>query len=833
MLFLTSLCLGLVPGLVQDEAPATPLALVGARLVPIAGPEIANGVLVIEDGLIARIGTLDATSIPANARMRDVTGMVLMPGLVDTHSHIGGPGGADGSAPLQPEVRVYDSLDVRSSGFQRAQAGGITTANVMPGSGHLLSGQTVYLKLRDGKAIADLFIRTADGGVAGGIKMANGTNSRRDPPFPGTRAKSAALVRELYVEAQEYAKKVAEADGDPEKLPERDLAMEALGEVLAGTRVVHHHTHRHDDILTVLRLREEFGFRVVLHHVSDAWKVADEIAAAGVSSSLIVVDSPGGKLEARDHIRFANGAALERAGAGVSFHTDDWDHRLATLPAQRGARRAGGDVAREGARGADARGREAARPRRTRREPRGREGRRLRAPGRRPALGLHQGDGDVGRGDEGVRPHRRAGRGVGRRRARCRGRLGTALLPPGRSVVRALGFVALCALVPVAFGQDLAVRGRTVHTAAGEPIENGIVLVQGGKITAVGAAGTLTIPGGIEVLEAEVVTPGLIDAHSVVGLAGWLNYDHDQDQLEDSGPMQPELRAIDAYNPREPLIEWVRGFGVTTVHTGHAPGALISGQTLIAKTRGDTLDEAVIRPFAMLAATFGDEALRDGKEVPGTRAKAVALLRQELLEARAHAKKLEGDEPPTRDLRLEALGQVLAGEVPLMVTAQRSHDILTAIRVAEEFELRLVLDGVAEAYDLTDEIRAAGASVILHPTMKRAWRETENLSMEAAARLHAAGIPFALQSGYESYVPKTRVVLFEAAIAASYGLGFENALNAITIDAARLLGIDDRVGSLEVGKDGDLALYDGDPFEYTSHCVGVVIEGVVVSDEPR
>jgi imidazolonepropionase-like amidohydrolase len=387
--------------------------------------------------------------------------------------------------------------------------------------------------------------------------------------------------------------------------------------------------------------------------------------------------------------------------------------------------------------------------------------------------------------------------------------------------------------------QDLAVRAGTLHTQAGPQIPDGVVVVQGGKIVAVGPAAEVPIPAGLRVVEAAVVTPGLIDAHSVVGLAGWLNYHHDQDQLERSAAMQPELRAIDAYNPREPLIEWLRAFGVTTVHTGHAPGALISGQTLIAKTRGATVDEAVIVPRAMVAATLGDGAVRSGKEVPGTRSKAVALLRAELVKARRYAARVaaaaEDDDvdPPARDLRLEALGAVLAGETPLLVTAHRAHDILTAVRVAHEFELRLVLDGASEAYLLLDELKAAGVPVVVHPTMHRAHEETENLSMETAAALVAAGIPTALQSGYESYVPKTRVVLFEAAVAAANGLGFERALSLVTLDAARLLGVDDRVGSLAVGKDGDLALYDGDPFEYTTHCVGTVIEGELVSDTPR
>ncbi len=206
--------------------------------------------------------------------------------------------------------------------IQKAQAGGITTANVMPGSGHLLSGQTLYLKLRDGSTIDDLLIRDGQGTIAGGLKMANGTNSRRAPPFPGTRAKSAALVREQYVKAQEYREKIRRANGDREKMPERDLRMESLVEVLEGKRTVHHHTHRHDDVLTAIRLAKEFGFRMVLQHVSEAWKVAPEIAASGFPVSLIVLDSPGGKLEAMD-VSNRNGAVLEKAGVLVGFHTDD------------------------------------------------------------------------------------------------------------------------------------------------------------------------------------------------------------------------------------------------------------------------------------------------------------------------------------------------------------------------------------------------------------------------------------------------------------------------------------------------------------------------------
>lgn len=307
-----------------------PIALVGAKILPVEGPPIERGVLLIEGHSILAVGPEGRVTIPRGARRVDLSGKVVIPGLVDTHSHIGGIGGADGSAPLQPDVRVSDSLNPFDPGYRRAVAGGITTMNVMPGSSHLLSGQTVYLKPRAARTIEEMAIRRVDGQLFGGLKMANGTNPQRaQPPFPGTRAKSAALVRELFVRAREYKEKIDRAGGDPEKAPSRDLGLEALVEVLDGKRIVHHHTHRADDIMTVLRLREEFGFRVVLHHVSEAWKVADEIARAGVPCSAILVDSPGGKLEAAD-LSLDTGRILEKAGVLTAFHTDDWitDARL-------------------------------------------------------------------------------------------------------------------------------------------------------------------------------------------------------------------------------------------------------------------------------------------------------------------------------------------------------------------------------------------------------------------------------------------------------------------------------------------------------------------------
>jgi imidazolonepropionase-like amidohydrolase len=293
---------------------------------------------------------------------------------------------------------------------------------------------------------------------------------------------------------------------------------------------------------------------------------------------------------------------------------------------------------------------------------------------------------------------------------------------------------------------------------------------------------------------------------------------------------------VDAYNARERLIEWVRGFGVTTMHTGHGPGALISGQTMVVKTRGETVEEAVLVPRQALACTLGPSAYAQGeRKSPGSAGKEVARLREQLVMAQAWREKrgAGGEKAPDRDLRLEVLADALDGKLPLMITAHRHQDISSALRLQQEFGFKLWLDGGAESYLLLDELKAAGVPVIVHPAMTRAVEETQNLSFETAGKLRAAGLPIALQSGFEDYVPKTRVVLYEAGVAAAHGLGADAALEALTIDAARLLGLDARIGSIKVGKDGDLALYDGDPLEYTTHCVGTVIEGVVVFEGAR
>ncbi len=411
-----------------------------------------------------------------------------------------------------------------------------------------------------------------------------------------------------------------------------------------------------------------------------------------------------------------------------------------------------------------------------------------------------------------------------------------------------LGLSFSCTSAMAIAAPPLVIQSKHVLTAAGQTIENGTVVCVDGKIQAIGKTGEVTIPENATILKSEFVMPGMVDVRTCAGLSGILNVKHDSDQIERSSPLQPELRAIDAYNPREELVEYIRSFGVTTIHTGHAPGELISGQTLIAKTIGNTIEEALMVDGRAIAATLSEASTKTGKTSPGTRGKQMAMLRALFIEAqefqakrdaKANPKPSASDgkekdkekeaEPIARNLRLESLVEVLVGRKALLITADRAQDIASAIRLSEEFKLQIWLDSAADCHLMIPQMKAARISVLLHPSMARASGEKENLSFQSASKLHAAGIPFAIQGGFESYVPKVRVVLFEAAIAAAHGLSYDAAIESITISPARILGIQDRVGSLEVGKDADLALFDGDPLEYTTHCIGVIINGQVAS----
>nr|AUN35871.1 hypothetical protein [uncultured bacterium] len=318
----------------QGDAP---IAFQGAKILVGTGEVFDPGVLIIADGKIVAVGPADGTSIPVNADVRDMKGKVIIPGLVDTHSHLGvyprpavnsNSDGNEMSGPVQGIVRALDSLNPFDPGIKMANAGGVTAANIMPGSGNVVGGQTIYVKLR-GNSPEQMWIAARD--VLGGLKMANGENPKRayggKGQAPITRMKVAALQRSAFLEAQHYRQKwddyrKKQTEGKDEQPPEVDIALQPLVEVLEGRRTVHFHTHRADDILTVLRLKREFKFDLLIQHGTESYKVLDEIAAAGVPVSMTIIDSPGGKAEVVDFTEQC-GAEMARKGIKVLINTDD------------------------------------------------------------------------------------------------------------------------------------------------------------------------------------------------------------------------------------------------------------------------------------------------------------------------------------------------------------------------------------------------------------------------------------------------------------------------------------------------------------------------------
>jgi imidazolonepropionase-like amidohydrolase len=352
----------------------------------------------------------------------------------------------------------------------------------------------------------------------------------------------------------------------------------------------------------------------------------------------------------------------------------------------------------------------------------------------------------------------------------------------------------------------------------------------------IGPRNKLQIPDGTPIITASEVTPGLIDAHTVVGISGKLNIPADQDQDEMSDPNQSDLRVLDSFNPNEPLLQFLCEQGVTVVHAMPGRANVIGGQTGIFRTHGRTAEQMTVRFPAGVLVNLGEIPKQSyAGKLPTTRMGTASLVRSALTQAEAHARKRketkDDAKAPPRNLKLEALEPVLAGQIPMVFSAHRADDIGTALRLAKEFKLQAMLDLATEGYLVVDDIASAKVPVVVHPAMQRVGSmETFHSHLGNAAALADRKIPIAMGTAFEGYVPKTRVVRQEASIAMVNGLGFDRTLRAITLDAAKILSIDDKFGSIEVGKVADLVLFDGDPFENTTHVLFTVMGGKVVFD---
>ncbi len=321
-----------------------------------------------------------------------------------------------------------------------------------------------------------------------------------------------------------------------------------------------------------------------------------------------------------------------------------------------------------------------------------------------------------------------------------------------------LGVVLCLISAGLSLGQDniLVLQGAKVDPVSGPPLDRGVIILENGKIKAIGGEGSVAIPpkAQVEDVRGKVIIPGLVDTHSHIGIYARPSVPANADGNESSGPVQP------AY----------------------------------VKLRGRTIEEMLI-PGSLggLKMANGENPKNYGRrgQAPATRMEEAALARR--------------------------------------LFADREDDLATALRIGQEFNLKMMLAQATEGYLARDLIRRAGVPVLLGPAMQRLDAlQTYNATLENAALMAESGIPLAFTTGFEGYVPKNRILLFEAAVALANGLGFDRTLRAATVDAARVLGIDDRVGSLQPGKDADLVLFDGDPFEYTTHVEAVVANGEVI-----
>ena len=381
----------------------------------------------------------------------------------------------------------------------------------------------------------------------------------------------------------------------------------------------------------------------------------------------------------------------------------------------------------------------------------------------------------------------------------------------------------------------LLLKNGLIHTMT-ENAFPGDILVDNGKIVAVGP---VLSQEGAEIIDlgGRFVLPGLIDAHCHIGMWEDGMGEEGSDGNEMTDPITPELRAVDGLNPFDPCFAEARAGGITTVVTGPGSANVIGGQFAALKTYGRSIEEMTLRdPIAMKAATGENpKAVYSEKKVaPTTRMAIASLFRSTMTDAQEYQKGMaKEDDKPDKDIAMEALLPVINRELTLKIHAHRADDILTGLRLAKEFNLKVTIDHCTEGYLITDVLKdrliEQGVGIIIGPLLsERSKIELKNLSFSAPRILEEAGIPFAMMTDHP--VIPIQFLPVQAGLAVREGLSEETAFRSITRYAAEIVGISDRVGTLEIGKDADIAVFDGHPFDYKTHCVLTLINGKIVHD---
>lgn len=386
----------------------------------------------------------------------------------------------------------------------------------------------------------------------------------------------------------------------------------------------------------------------------------------------------------------------------------------------------------------------------------------------------------------------------------------------------------------------IAIKGGKILTITQGVIEDGVILVENGKITAIGK--DVAVPEGAKVIDAtgKTVMPGLIDAHSHISLFGEPSVPATMDGNEMTSPNTAQVRGLDALNPFDPAIPIVRDAGFTTLYTGPGSANLIGGTGMAIKLRGRTAEEMVIPGTEAMKMALGENPKRvygqGQKKAPATRMANASVLREALIEAQNYLNKIELAEAeatdgkpaklPDRNLKLEVLGKVLKRELKARIHAHRADDIMTAIRISEEFNLDYSIEHCTEGYKIADILAEKGVTCVVGPMlMGPAKHELWEVKLETAGILAKAGVRVCLQADTSS---ATRWLPIHVGLTIKHGMPEEEAFKAVTIYPAELIGIEDKVGSLEVGKDADIAIFNGHPFSNFTKCEMTMIDGEIL-----
>jgi imidazolonepropionase-like amidohydrolase len=793
------------------------LLIRGATILPVTGPPITSGDIEIVDGKIAYVGPKRDSEWKGTTI--DATGLFVMPGIIDTHSHFSIEGGVNEfSLSIVPEVRVRDVVDSEDIQIYRALAGGVTTARLLHGSANCIGGQDAVIKLKYGTSAKEMVIADAPRGV----KFALGENVKRtDGRFPNTRLGVEAVLIRAFSEAQAYRKQWEDYQKDPKHLPEprRDLRLEALADILKGDLHIHCHCYREDEILMLLRVADRFGFKIKsLQHVLEGYKVAPEIAAHGASCSLFS-DWWAYKVEAYDAIPFA-AALLHEAGASICLKSDS--HELMRHLYQEAAK-----VVKYGGLS---------------------EAEALKTITLNAAkqLGLEKRIGSIEVGKDAdlaifsghpLNSYSRVemtiveGKVYFHHSDKLRA-VEAAAVPPAAPVAH---FNA----IPNASQGRYVLLGGTVHGPDGKPLDVDGIVIEGGKIAHLIERGKpygQSGPGPIHLDRNVHIYPGMIDAGTVLGLIELGSLKETQDYQE-GGDFQPDLRASTGVNPDSELIPVTRANGVLTVVT-RPMGGLLAGQSAVLNLAGWTPhDMSVLDPFALhidLPAVGGGRGgfmLSDpntpfsGRGIEKRqRDEKIRRLKELFKQAAAYSEARSLGSGSALDPRLEALLPYLHGEKPVVIFAQKKAEIQEAIKLADDLKLKVILSGAIDAWKVAPELKKRDIPVIVGPIMAMPSESYDPYDGPFAciARLQKEGVRFCIRSGGSS---NTRNLPYEAAMAVSYGLPPEEGLKAVTLYPAQILGLEKQLGSIEVGKRANLVLTNGDLLQASTQVLSLFIDG--------